>query len=284
MAIERRSGLTRSIFVEQFVRANRPVIFTDLSKDWPARELFTFDFFRTHYGDVWVDIRGRRFRLGDVLDRLEKSQDSRDLYPCKLNLRDEHLGELAKMVEPRPEPICPDRTNHPLVPRRLLAGLFDLEIFFGGKDGEFPYLHYDYLGLYAIISQLIGEKEFTLFSPDQQKYLYPAEERPWISRIGNYHAPDFEEFPLFRHATPITVVVKPGESLFIPKKWYHTARSLEPTISVAMDQLCHFNWDHFSRESLLGRANHPVKRLLLRSYLGIAGQLLFLGEKMGKGL
>jgi histone arginine demethylase JMJD6 len=268
MDIERRSGLTRSNFVHEFVRPNRPVIFTDLSKGWPARDTFTFDFFRKHYADVPLDVRGRRVRLQEVLDRLENDEELSDFYPCKLNLRDEHLTEIARMVEPRPEPICPDRTNHPLVPRRLLEGLFDLEIFFGGKGGEFPYLHYDYLGLYAIINQLYGEKEFTLFSPDQQEYLYPAEGKPWISRIRNHHAVDLEEFPLFRHATPINVVLKPGESLFIPKKWYHTARSLSPTISVAMDQLCHFNWNHFTRESLLGRSNRPIKHVLLRSYLG----------------
>lgn len=279
MEVQRRTGLTRSEFVNDFLRPNRPVIFTDLSANWEAHERFSFDYFRDHYADLRVDVRGRSQPLGELLDLLETSATP-DIYPCKLNLREEHLSAIAAMVEPRPAMICPDRTNHPLLPRRLLEGLYDLELFFGGKGGEFPYLHYDYLGLYAIINQIYGEKEFTLFPPEQQKYLYPREKSPWISQIENHHAPDLDRYPLFRHATPTTVVLKPGESLFIPKKWYHTARSLGPTISVAMDQLCHFNWAHFKQECMVGRNKSPLKRHALAVYLSMLGPLLSLQEKL----
>lgn len=283
MEIERHSGLSRSGFIEHFLRPNRPVILTDLSANWEATQRFNFDYFRKHYGQLPVDVRGRSHSLGSLLDILEHDATP-DLYPCKINLREERMADVARMVQPRPALISPDRTHHPLLPRRLLAGLNDLELFFGGKGGEFPYLHYDYLGLYAIINQIYGEKEFTLFPPEQQKYLYPQEDRPWISRITNHHAPDLNRYPLFKYATPTKVVLKPGESLFIPQKWYHTARSLGPTISVAMDQLCHFNWKHFTKECLLGRAHQPFKRRLLGAYLSGLGHLLFLRESAGRGI
>lgn len=283
MEVQRRSGLTRSEFVNEFLRPNQPVIFTDLSANWEAHGRFSFEYFRKHYASLLVDVRGCSYPLGELLDRLEEKATP-DLYPCKLDLRDEHLSAIAAMVEPRPAIICPDRTNHPLLPRRLLEGLYDLELFFGGEGGEFPYLHYDYLGLYAIINQIHGEKEFTIFPPEQQEYLYPKEGSPWISRIENHHAPDLERYPLFRNATPTTVVLKPGESLFIPKKWYHTARSLGPTISVAMDQLCHFNWAHFKQECLASRTSKPLKRGALNAYLSLLGHALSLEEKVRHGI
>lgn len=282
MRIERRSGFNREQLVEEFVKPNRPVIFTDLSAQWEAKQVFTPDFFRTHYPDVELDIRGRRYRLGDVLDSLSSGEASPDLYPCKLNLRDPQFK--ARMVEPRPDIICPDRTNHALLPRRFVEGLYDLEIFFGGPGGEFPYLHYDYLGFYAVINQLYGEKEFTIFPPEQQQYLYPKEGSPWVSEIEDHHNPDLERYPLFAHATPIKCVIGAGESLFIPNKWYHTARSLDLTISVAMDQLCHYNWGLFIEECLLPRKKRPFKSLLIRSYLAGAGRLMGLQERLSGNL
>ncbi|MEX1032212.1 MAG: cupin-like domain-containing protein [Cellvibrionaceae bacterium] len=284
MDIERRSTLSRKQFVAEFVVPNRPVILTDLSAHWEAREKFTPDFFRQHYPHVRLDVRGREYQLGYVLDQFTPGPATAELSPCKLNLRDPQFGDLARMVEPRPDIICPDRTHNPLIPRRLLEGLYDLEIFFGGAGGEFPYLHYDFLGLYALINQLYGEKEFTVFPPEQQKFLYPLEDRPWVSQIENHHNPDLERYPLFKHATPIKIVVKPGETLFIPKKWYHTARSLSPTISVAMDQLCHFNWGQFTEECLLPRKNHPIKSFAVKAYLNAIGNMMSARERLGGGL
>jgi len=282
MEVHRRAGIGRKEFVDCYVRPNRPVIFTDITHDWQARRVFSFHFFRHNFADLSLDVRGRSFRLGELLDRLEAGDAGPELYPCKLDLRRPELSELARMVEPRPAVLKPDRTNSPLLPRRFLQGLYDLEIFFGGKGGEFPYLHYDYLGLYAFINQLQGRKEFTLFSPDQQAYLYPCKDRPWLSRIEDHHRPDLERFPLFRRARPITVVLEAGETLFIPRKWYHTARSLEPTISVAMDQLCHFNWGQFVEECLISRHKHPLKRQLAAAYLHGLGQLFRLRDSLAR--
>lgn len=280
MEIERVTGITRTEFVARFMAANRPVIFTDLSAEWEGREKFTLDFFREHYADVKVDIRGVSHRLGAVIDRLQSGEPTADLYPCKINLRDPQFGDLASMVEPRPSVMCPDRTYSRLIPKRAMHGLYDLEIFFGGAGGEFPYLHYDFLGFYAFINQLYGEKEFTVFPPEQQKYLYPKPDSPWVSEIENHHNPDLEKYPLFKHATPIKFVVKPGETLFIPKKWYHTARSLGPTISVAMDQLCHYNWDVFTEECLYSRRKYPLKHFLMATVLKTAGKVMDMRERL----
>ena len=124
-------------------------------------------------------------------------------------------------------------------------GLYDLEIFLGGPGGEFPYLHYDYLGLFAYINMIVGEKEFTVYSPDQEPYLYVNPETGWTSTIENHHNPDLEKYPLLAKTRPIKAVLKAGETLFIPSGWWHTARSLTPSISIAFDQLCSSNWSFF---------------------------------------
>jgi len=89
-----------------------------------------------------------------------------------------------------------------------------------------------------------------VYAPGQEAYLYPEKEHPWKSSIKEYYKPDYNKYPLFRQASPVSDVVYPGETIFVPKGWWHTARSLEPTISIAQDLLTKYNWDIFERDVL----------------------------------
>ena len=144
------------------------------------------------------------------------------------------------------------------LPKRYLDGLYDLEVFIGGPGGEFPYLHYDYLGLFAYINMVVGSKEFTIYPPDQEPLLYVNPEVPWISTVENHHQPDLAKYPLLAQTRPIKVVLTAGETLFIPSGWWHTARSLTPSISVAFDQLCSSNWRFFTRDCCRASAWTPA--------------------------
>lgn len=216
LQIDRRTGLTHSEFVNEYRNPNKPVIFTDISKNWQGTAKFTPEYFKENFGDREVEISGKHYLLGEFIDLLMYSTKEKPApYPCKLNVRDD-FADLASDIQPRPRLAQPDRTHSPLIPRNVLSGLDDLAIFIGGPGGEFPYLHYDYLGLYAYINQIYGEKEFTIFPPDQKAYLYPKKDAPWQSEIENHHQPDLKKYPRFANATPTKLVVQPGETLFIP--------------------------------------------------------------------
>src|SRR5438132_143991 len=194
-AIDRRGGLSRAEFIREYRDAQLPVILTDASKDWPALGKFTFEFFKTELGDREVTIRGKKYRLGEFIDiLLTSTRDKPAPYPCKLNLRAE-FADLAAAA-PRYDFANPDRVHSRLLPKRFLDGLYDLEVFIGGPGGEFPYLHYDYLGLFAYINMIVGEKEFTIYSPDQEPFLYVNSQIGWTSTIENHHHPDLQKYPL----------------------------------------------------------------------------------------
>lgn len=278
LAIERRAGLSRREFVESYVKPNRPVVFTDLTRDWPALGLFTPEYFRDRHGTRTVHVAGKPYRLGAFIDLLLAStEDQPAPYPCKLDLRKE-FADLAPCVHPRPDVMNPDRTHSRWIPRRALRGLADLEIFLGGPGASFPYLHYDYMGLYAFIHQIFGQKEFTVYAPEDAPYLYINPEAPWMSTMENHQQPDLARYPLYAKSSPARVVVGPGETMYIPQRWYHTARSLTPTISVASDELCRFNRNLFVEESTGFSRNSPAKAFALRLYLRAAGLALTLAE------
>jgi hypothetical protein len=143
-------------------------------------------------------------------------------------------------------------------------------------------MHYDYMGLHAYINQLYGEKEFTVIPPDQTPFVYQDPNNPWVSLIDNQHDPDLEKFPLWKNVTPLKFVVGPGETMFIPNGWWHTARSVTPTISVALDVLNASNWGRFVNEvDIMMSRQKPLKAKVAVAMLTVIGGVLSTTEKLG---
>ena len=278
--IYKKYGMSQEEFEREHVRASVPVVIGDATEKWPARSQFSPTFFRQRFGDRTVPIGARVYTIRALLDELERSSPERPgPYPCNF-LLEEHFPELLRAVEPRYAYSLPDRTHHPLLPARFRGNAANLEIFFGGPGGQFPYMHYDYMGFHAFINQLVGHKEFTAIPPEHTPYVYPDPNDPWKSRIENHHAPDLEKYPLFAKAERVSFVVGPGETLFIPNGWWHTARSLDLTISIAFDMLNASNWERFRGEvwRMMSSSTKP-KQLAADLYLRALGAALSLEER-----
>jgi hypothetical protein len=260
-----------------------PVIFTDACDGWPLRRCATPEYFRRVHGDHRVRVLGEECTLAELIERLQRATPTDPgPYPCKFEIA-KTFRELLPALTPRCACSLPDRQGNPLIPQRLFESVNNLEIFFGGPGGRFPYLHYDVMHLHAWIAQLYGDKEFTLYAPDQEAFLYVDADVPWQSRVRDHHNPDFLRYPLLRNARAQKVVLHAGETLFLPAGWWHTARSLDFTISVAFDQLCADNWPAFVDDVVAERerAGHRLKARLLGAYLRAIGPLLQLYEFFG---
>jgi hypothetical protein len=247
ITVNKKYGMTYEEFVRDHLFADIPVVIGDACKDWPAKNKFTPEFFKSKYANRDVVVQGQAYKLGDFIDMLENATlDHPAPYPCKLQI-DKDYPELLPDIHPRFEYANPDWSHKKLL-EPFLRGADTYEIFFGSPGGQFPYVHYDYMGLHAFITQLYGIKEFTVIPPNQTPYVYPKVDNSWVSDIPDIKNIDLEKFPLSAKATPVTFTVGPGETLFIPNGWWHTAHSLTTTISVAQDSLNASNWHRFTAE------------------------------------
>ena len=200
------ADLTAEQFRREFARPRRPLVFADAAAAWPIYGRGTPAYFRRVYGGQRVRLLGQDCALAELLDRLEASTPEKPgPYPCKFEIAKDFRALLPD-VSPRFAYSLPDRQASTLMRQSLFSEVNNLEIFFGGPGGRFPYLHYDVMHLHAWITQLHGDKQFTLYAPDQAAFLYVDPEVPWQSAIRNHHSPDYARYPLLRQARGDTVV------------------------------------------------------------------------------
>ncbi|VDN13427.1 unnamed protein product, partial [Dibothriocephalus latus] len=101
--------------------------------------------------------------------------------------------------------------------------------FWLGTSGSHTACHYDTYGVNFVL-QVFGQKRWILFPPSDTQFMYPTriplEESTVFSEV-NFQQVDFINFPLVLNASPIVVVLQPGDVLFIPRHWWHFVESIE---------------------------------------------------------
>ena len=235
--IERRSKLSQDEFMERYVWPARPVVITDLTDDWPARQRWTPQYFKDRFGDVEVEVQAdrnsdkryeanklrlrRNVRLGDFVDRVFEGGPSNDYYLTANNeaLKNSRLTALLDDIGTLP-PYC-DRSR--------LAAQSSLWI---GPAGAITPLHHDTIML--LHTQIAGRKRWRFISPLDTPYVY--------NHVGVFSEVDLEKPDLVHHpdiarVKIAEVVVEPGETVFLPLSWWHQVASLDACFSFSFTNL-----------------------------------------------
>ncbi len=235
MEIQKVENISYRDFIENFYKPGIPVVFKNASKVWQASTLFTPDWFRKNFGEKSIEKNDRTYTMREVLDLVETSTEANPApYPFIFDIPG-NLHELTPYIQPVDLGYAKPNWLHSKWFRRGYWGSA-LEVFIGGPGG-------------------------------------PRPDDPWRSAV-NIFEPNYDKFPLYRKATPIHFTVEAGETLFIPAGTWHSAYSLEPTISVAFDQLNAKNFSSFMKDVWQFKLREGRMRAITQySYAWIAGQL-----------
>jgi hypothetical protein len=235
--VEKRTCPSREEFVELYVRGCRPVVLTDVTRDWAAMQRWSPEDLKRRFGEFEVEIQDgrdgdpdyeenklahrRMVKLGPFVDRVLAGGPTNDYYLTANNevLRGKAFSPLLDDIGSLP-PAC-NRSQ-----------FADRSSFWFGPAGTKTPLHHDTIMLFH--TQVVGRKRWRLISPLETPKVY------------NFHGvyspvdiddPDLNRFPLFKEATILDVTVEPGETMFLPLGWWHQVLSLDLSMSLSYSNL-----------------------------------------------
>lgn len=231
--IERRNGahLTRADFVREFEAANRPVLIEGVVSEWPAVQKWS----NRHYlldafGSQPVHARGTDMPLQQFLDYCDANEDEMPLYVFDKAAFDKVPQLGADFTVP---PQCAGDDCFELLDPAVRPSFRWLLI---GQRRSGSAWHKDPNFTNAWNATIVGHKKWILLPPstrppgvfcdrDEVEVTVPLSIVEWFMQF-------YSKTSALR---PIEVVTKPGDLLFVPRGWWHTALNLDYCIAVTQN-------------------------------------------------
>lgn len=221
-------------FVARYYSQNRPVLLNKAFAHWPAAH-WTPESIAKAVGEKYIEVQlnrdsNPRFEMDSLKHKQQipfseyhqkviGTESSNDFYMTANNAQ-KNQATLA--------PLFADIEN-------IGEGYFDTALhlkrsfIWYGPKGNYTPLHHDETN--NMFLQVYGRKRFFLVPPMQTPYLY---NQTAVFSPVDMRKIDIGKYPLANQATPIELVLRPGDTLFIPLGWWHQVESLDVSISITM--------------------------------------------------
>ncbi|MFE7134554.1 cupin-like domain-containing protein [Streptomyces sp. NPDC057638] len=236
-SVPRVGSLSRQDFYSAFVEPGRPVVMSGLTQRWRAHD-WGPEYFRTSASTVRLPVKrgdvseGRRVITGlaDYAEELERHE--RDRASGRVTEGPGYLHDVPLFLAHAPFRRDVDPFPLFLLPSWYRENWWQYAQYFMGPAGSETPLHFDTLLTNNLFFHLAGRKQFTLLPASQRELCYP---RGWRWAEFDPTSPDYDRFPRAAGTTPVTVVLEPGDVLYLPPGTLHHVRNLSLSSSFNID-------------------------------------------------
>lgn len=219
--------LTREEFRKQYLANSRPLIIKGFADLFPAGKLWTFEYLNKIMGN---------FEIG-IIDNSKNKNTAYTGYDIKMKFSE--FSEIIQRDEETPYRIFlfnmfrefPQLRKEFPTPDLINGVLGNLGLtFFGGKNTRVRF-HFDIDCSGVLMTQLIGRKRIILIPPLYDQLIYKV---PFTSfSLIEPDKPDYERYPALRHVQGYDFIMKPGDALFMPSRYWHFNTYLEGGMAVS---------------------------------------------------
>lgn len=216
-------------FLHAYAKERVPLVVNGLADRWPAFHKWSPEYFERTFPDLRFIPSINLPEIGIPFENIWKN-----------HVREMTVKEFIGFMRTSDKPCYmhrqhinkfPGAANDVNFDDLLPADASNAESFMWvGSAGTRTGMHFDFQDNF--LCQMYGRKHASIISPAYSRYLYPYKDSITKSRVDP-QAPDFEKYQKFSNATVYECVLNPGEVLFIPRHWWHSIVSLEPSISLS---------------------------------------------------
>ena len=268
-------------FQEGFVDTGIPLLVKGYGYRWNASKTWDSNYFKQRLGAT--SIQTKRFagggkillehtRVDEYLDRLERFEQTNSLGAQSIHVERPAYWHDVPIFQIFPELLEDVQPFEPeLLPAFYRRNWSQYVQFFMGPSGSVTKLHFDTLRTHNLFFQVRGRKIWTLLPP--AAYAKCGRTR-WRWFDVDPEKPDLQQFPDYGYLRPVTVMVDPGDLLYLPPGTLHHVRSLDACIS--------FNIDFHTPRSVLNSFRFAHKgmprEVLYFNFISFLGLVLKLPE------
>jgi len=230
-SVDTVESISREDFKKNYLDKRKPIIIKGLTKDWPAREKWSTDYFKQIAGDIEV-----------------KLVDNSKADPTKVinaSIASMKFGEYLDLIKREPTQLRifffnlfkhrPELIDDVKVPKELMGGFIESmpAMFFGGSKA-ITFLHYDIDLPHLFHTHFGGRKHIILFDNKWKKRLYCIPNTTYALEDYDVANPDFEKFPALKGVEGYEVFLEHGDTLFMPTGMWHWMRYIDGSFSLTL--------------------------------------------------
>ena len=257
-SVDRVESISGEDFKNNYYQPQKPLVITELAKEWPAYTKWSWDYFKQIVGDKKVGLY---------------NNIKSDAY-TPINTADDYktFGEYIDMIQQGPAAWriflfnifehAPQLIEDFTWPEQLMTGFVKkFPMLFTGGQTSITHMHFDIDLSHILHTQFGGRKRILLFRHEEQHKLY---RKPFevlsLADFSNYSSnkgtPDYDKFPALRYAEGYDLILHPGETLFMPAGYWHHMEYIDSGFDMSLRAL---------QSSLAGKARGVWNLIGMRS-------------------
>lgn len=229
-SLEETNDFDSKGFSKNYISKKKPVLLKGYANNWKATKEWDFEFLsnlkfnkpvRIEVGNVIqnnTNVLRIDFKtyINQIINSTTDNDDDKP-YLSMFNVFD-HLPDLINDTDLS---ILTDHTKH------------DFPGVWIGPSGTITGFHWDTAD--NILTQIKGKKLVLLASPKYKKEMYTSKKYDLDSIASHVDVNNYDEkkHPKFKDVQFLKVILEPGDTLYVPRGWWHYVKSLDASISVS---------------------------------------------------